>query len=118
MYVGEVGTAVYVVNVPACWPLVRKLLPRVFGSSGTNGTGRSSIRLRSDTQKPSHRPRVGLSESEENLASERSSAPQASVAQASGQNVNGYHYWAEATGANTDKTSAAGIVKTVQVDVS
>ncbi|KAK3617711.1 hypothetical protein LTR22_026640 [Elasticomyces elasticus] len=73
-YVGEVGTAVYVVNVPACWPLLRKIFPWAT-RSGTSlpgsGSRLNSYQMRSiaPTKKSIH-SMPGMSESEENLASE------------------------------------------------
>jgi len=76
-YIGEVGTAVYVVNVPACWPLLRKLFPwatRTSTLQSPSATGNSSYALRSGAEKRSktksaiHNSRTGWSESEENLA--------------------------------------------------
>nr|OQO29396.1 hypothetical protein B0A51_02214 [Rachicladosporium sp. CCFEE 5018] len=64
-YVGEFGTAVYVVNVPACWPLLRKILP---GSTDTRAHS-SNTQFNSYQMHPSAPTRRVLSESEEDLTS-------------------------------------------------
>ncbi|KAK3114642.1 hypothetical protein LTR53_006854 [Teratosphaeriaceae sp. CCFEE 6253] len=73
-YVGEVGTAIYVVNVPACWPLLRKLFPwatRSGTSQQASGTRLHSYNVRSGPPaRKSVHSTPGMSESEENLASD------------------------------------------------
>lgn len=121
-YVGEIGTAVYVVNVPACWPLLRKLLPKWLGTSrnGSGGaTDHSSFRLRSAFQRPApHNPPAILSESEENLA-----IPPAYLQRndEGGTEENEFdlgQYRAKATGSRNHGQSTLGIVKTVEYEVS
>ncbi|KAK3616321.1 hypothetical protein LTR56_026030 [Elasticomyces elasticus] len=73
-YAGEVGTAVYVVNVPACWPLLRKLFPWATRSDTSlpgRGSRLNSYQMRSVAPtKKSTQSMPGLSENEANLASE------------------------------------------------
>lgn len=120
-YVAEVGTAVYVVNVPACWPLLRKAFPRVFGYSGNSGnaaSGHSSFRLRSDIRKSSQVLAMTSSESEENLASELAHVQHGRDDKTAVYNPGGNNYWAGARGTTPSDESTEGITKTVQVDVS
>jgi hypothetical protein len=113
---------VYVVNVPACWPLLRKLFPKWLGttlnaSGGT--TDHASFRLRSAFQRPApHNPPAMLSESEENLAMHAVSLHRS---EEGGMEENGFDqgdYQAKATGDGDRRCSAPGIVKTVEFEVS
>lgn len=117
---GEVGTAVYVVNVPACWPLIRKLLPKWLGTTRNDSGGvtdHSSFRLRSAFQKPApHGATAMLSESEENLAmdtlyrSDQGGFEESEFDQS--------QYRVKAMGDGNHRRCAPGIVKTVEFEVS
>ena len=121
-YVGEIGTAVYVVNVPACWPLLRKLLPKWLGTSrnGSGGvTDHSSFRLRSAFQRPApHNPPAMFSESEENLAMPTVYLQRNEEAGMEENEFDQGQYRAKATADGHHGQSALGIVKTVEYEVS
>jgi len=122
-YVGEVGTAVYVVNVPACWPLLRKMLPKWLGTSrnaSAGATDHSSFRLRSAFQRPAshHNPPAMLSESEENLAVHNVYLHGVDEGRMGDNDFDQSHYRAKATGDGNGRRSPTGIVKTVEFEVS
>lgn len=123
-YVGEVGTAVYVVNVPACWPLLRKCLPKWLGTSRNasgGATDHSSFRLRSAFQRPApHNPPAMLSESEENLAMHNVylHGSEEGRMEENENELDQSQYRAKATGDGDRRRSAPGIVKTVEFEIS
>jgi hypothetical protein len=121
-YVGEVGTAVYVVNVSACWPLLRKLLPKWLGTTRNDGGGatdHSSFRLRSAFQKPApHNAPTMLSESEENLAMHTLHLNRSDEGEFEEGESDQSQCWAKAMGDGNHRRSAPGIVKTVEFEVS
>jgi len=120
-YIGEVSTAVYVVNAPACWPLLRKLLPNWLSTThnaSTGATDRSSGRIQSAYQGSAPRGLPAMpSESEENLAMHNLYRQFSEEDGKTENELNHGRYRTEITGDCYHERTAPGILKTVDFKV-